>query len=202
MPASRSLELVLVPAERPRGRGAGDAAGVDHVVGRVEDARARAAARRPRARRAGCSRSRRRSRQREARDRLGVERAADGARRVDVALGRRARASGGDRLAAGRGRAATSSTSADEHARARVGELAREVARRPRRRPGRARVRPGEVGRAEDVLDVARIAVQHAARGAAAAVAAAAGRPVDPRAASRRRRRGRPARCSCRRPCW
>ena len=115
----------------------------------------------------------------EAGDRLGVERAADGARRVDVHLRLEHRIDGNG-LAAGCRRPRLVDV-ADEHACAAVRELTRE-----HRADGAGALHedapPRELGRAEGVLDRGADRVQRTAGGAAPAVSTAAGRAVDPRA--------------------
>ena len=117
------LELRLVPALVLEADQLDDAAGIDHVVGRVEDAAlpeplgilglgelvVRAAGDRP-ARKAG--------------DGFDVERAADGARRVDLHLGLE-RVLGRNRFAAGRSGPRLVDV-ADEHVRAGVCQLSRD----------------------------------------------------------------------------
>ena len=132
------------------------------------------------------------------RNRLGVQRAADRARRVDVALGSD-HIAGRDDGRAGRRRARLVDVG-DEHLRAvRLQERARDR-RRPSPRPARGRAcRRGPASRRR--ARRLRECVQRADRRAARAVAAARPSCRTPTGSARRRRRGRRERCSCRRRC-
>ena len=126
---------------------------------------------------------------------VGVQRTADRARRIDVALRRQSLVGRDDRCPGGRG--ACLVDVGDEHLRAVLrADSGRDRARR-RRRPARGRGGP-EVRRAETCSTLARMPCRTPRRGAAPAVAAAAGRAVHPRARSLTTSRSA-ARCSCRR---
>ena len=117
----------------------------------------------------------------EARDRIGVQRPADGARRVDVAFGRERRV-GRDHCRADLARHPSGELRVevgDEHPRAVLGEPPGQTGadRADTLHEHRA---PAEIRRPEDVLGARADPVEHPAGGSAAAVAAAAGRPEHP----------------------